>query len=224
MADVLGRGWSPTTRQYRFLRFGLAILLVASPALVYVSGYGQPTYRYEAVEIRPSDDGFQYDSRGTWLVDGFEGVSCDGWRRSRLCLLEGELVDENRTYDDPPGAYDPPEERYTYHDGQFYERVHEGRYGPVVIGLRPVSPREVLEGIAGDFERLERPLQRAVEGDTGTVHRDIDATGRVVRYEGSYYVLYLSGQAEARGYAQSVFAVLVGLGLLSRAVRDELDE
>lgn len=223
MGSVLGRGWSPTTRQYRFLRFGLAILLVTSPALVYVSGYGQPSYRYEAVEIRPTDGGFEHD-RGRSFARGFEGLDCYEWERSRLCFLEGDVVDGNRTYEAPSGFYDTPADRYTYHDGQFYERVHEGSADTVVLGLQPVSSDEVLDGISHDFEHLEAPLQRAVEGGTGTAHRDLDATGRVVRYDESYYAIYLADRSEAKGYVPSVFAVLAGLGLLAPALRDELRE
>ncbi|SFR93330.1 hypothetical protein SAMN05216559_1272 [Halomicrobium zhouii] len=223
MGNVLGRGWSPTTRRYRFLRFALAVLLFSSPALVYVSGYGQPNYRYEAVEIRPADGGFEYD-RDVSFVEGLEGVSCYGWERSRLCLLEGDLVDENRTYEDPPGIYDPPEERYTYQNGQFYERIREGKYDTVVLGLRPVSSAKVLDAIARDIEHLDQPLQRVVRDGARTVHRDLDATGRVVRYDGSYYAVHLTEHSESGSYIPSVFGFLAGFGLLARGVRDELRE
>ncbi|MCU4798769.1 hypothetical protein OB920_00070 [Halobacteria archaeon HArc-gm2] len=221
MGSVLGRGWSPTKRQYRFLRFGLAILLVTSPALAYVSGYGQPSYRYESVEIRPTDGGFEHD-RDRSFVEGFEGLGCYGWERSRLCLLERELVDRNYTYDDPPGVFDSPGERYTYVDGRFYERIHEGRYDDVTVGLRPVSSREVLDAIARDVDHLEPPLQRVVPDGTGTVHRDLDATGRIVRYEGSHYAIYRADYSEPGSYIPSLFAFLAGFGLLARALRDEL--
>lgn len=223
MANVLSRGWSPTKRQYRLLRLGLAVLLVTSPALVYVSGYGQPTYRYEAVEIGPADGGFEHDADGPRFVEGFEGVDCYRERDdSRTCLLERRLVDGNVTVDEDHAGYPTVDELYTYHDGQFYERYDTVRNGTLVLALRPVSADAVLSTISYDFADLDGTLQRAVAGDAGTAHRDLDADGRIVWYDGRYYAISEADYSEPKGRTASSLAAIAGLWLLWRSVRVEL--
>lgn len=225
MVDVLGRGWSPTDRQYRLLRLGLAVLLVTSPVLIYVSGYGQPTYRYESVEIEADGNAFDYDDDRVRFFQGFEGVDCYlEIERSRLCVLERRLLDGNLTVDDQRVDYPTVDELYTYHDGQFYERHDTIRNGTLVLDLRPVSAGAVLSTVSYDLEDLDRPLQRAVEGDTGAVHRDLDAHGRIVWHEGSYYALYETESSQAKGYPASFVGAIAGLWLLSRSIRVEIRE
>lgn len=222
MADVLGRGWSPTERQYRFIRLGLALLLIASPALVYVIGYGQPTYRYDAVRVEADDDRITYDDDRVRFFGGFRGIGCYlKSEESRECFLDRTLVDGNATF--PDESYRPESDaRYTYVDDRFYERVGAVRNDSIVMSLRPVTPDAVLENVSVSYADLPRPLRRAVSTDEGTAHRDLEAHGQIVRPGDDYYAIYETESSKLKGYVPAALAVPVGLWLLLRSVRVEM--
>lgn len=223
MVDVLGRGWSPTERQYRLIRLCVAILLVTSPTLVFASGYGQRTYQYQVAQIHPADGKFTYENDNVLFLERYKGLDCYPVS-SHSCLLERELVDENRSFDDAPTHFPNPDAPFTYHDGQFYERVKHTRNDSVVLGLQPVSSETVIRTISRDFGNLPRPLERTVEEGTGTAQRDFDVHGQIVEYRGEYYVIYERGYSEPRGYVPSFFAALIGLVLLKRSIRIEIPD
>lgn len=224
MVDVLGRGWSPTERQYRLLRLAVALSLLASPALVYLSGVGRATYTYDAVPVQAEDGVITYDDDQVRYFEGFQGIDCYlESEQSRACFLDRRLADDNATFGDDSHRPET-DEYYTYVDGQFYERVDTFRDGSLVLWLRPVDAAAVLGTVAGDYPNLPDPLQRAVRGDTGTAHRDLDAHGQIVWYDGSHYAIYEVSSSRASGYAPSLVAALVGLVLLSRSLRIDVRE
>jgi hypothetical protein len=216
--DVLGRGWSPSSRTmvafYAVLGVGLVFVPFYGGALADALGTSD-TVEYRAVEVSPA--GGQLDVVGEIeaLGDhGAEGIDCfRPFDEPRRCVLERALLDGNLTIS---GDLDTmPDDRYTYH-GRLYERVHSQEDSTLEMGLRPVSADEVLTDVAVPIEDVTPATRRAIEQGRVSVRRALPAANHVVAAENGYYLIApQSGDVPAAFSPGLGTAVLVLAGLLS---------
>ncbi|QLC34898.1 hypothetical protein EFA46_011600 (plasmid) [Halarchaeum sp. CBA1220] len=201
----------------------LGFVLVFGPALAGPIGTlpgPDDAYTYEAVEVTAENETLVF--HGPLPDDGVRGVDCLRVY-SRLCGLEVDQLDGNVTV----RQVNPVERRaspYVEFFDQYYRRIHVENGRTVTYGLRPVSPRTVLDDVSRPVGETGHPddLRRVISRGTATIDHRIASPTRVVRSDGSYYVFNLQ-RAETphdRGPSLAplgtVVAMLAGLWSLRR--------
>lgn len=199
----------------------LGILLVFTPHFVGHLHLGDPTYRYEAVEVEPTSDGFEW--RGDYPGGGLDDdVACVG-PLQRVCPLEQLLLTNNVTtryaITGEPSGYS-----YIYvPENGFYRATSERRGGDTRLLLEAVSSEKVFRRTATQMKYVERPIRKAIKSESGTTRRSLLDENKLVRDGGAYYVVteHLvshSTQAERRGKQiealSSVLGPAVGIVLI----------
>lgn len=211
--------WSP------YLAVLLGILLVFTPHFVGHLHIGDPIYRYETVEVKPTADGieFQGDYPGGGLDDD---IACIGYVE-RACPLERQLL-TNQNISTKYGV-DTQSADYNYllFNGTFYRITYDKRGSRTYLGLNLVSSDRAFRRSATSVEDTPQPVQQAVESGSVTVREESLEENRyrnkLVRDAGTYYVVSrtpvrYSTRAERRGEqietALSVVGPVVGLGFI----------
>lgn len=218
----------------------VAIALVAGPLWAPALHFGDPTYRYERVEVTTDGAGIEYvnESSVPLRTAISEDIGCSGGWDVRTCAFERLLVD-NRTV--PSGVYssnpnrDPDgfEERYRYVllNDTVYETVYhtngsvqrdDGMYR-VDLAIEPASPGRALQrvSLAATSDDVPSVVADAARNGEARARQQVRVPETVIRLEdGTYYRVYLAERSDAPPMSHVVdslltyVAPLVGLYLL----------
>ncbi len=210
--------------QSAYLFVGIGVVLLLNPLYVSALPVDDPTYRYAAVEVAPSDDPDVPLETAEPVNRLDDDVICYG-EQTRACQFERDLLAGNEVEAEyvveeaiPFGS------RYAYLDGEFYERTVTERNGTLYLDLERLSAGELLVKASSPVERTSNPglIRRAVDrGEVTTGERlEVDGVpvdaGTLVEVDGDYYVLREVEDAKPDWRVQPYLVaagLVVGLGL-----------
>lgn len=229
---------TPTPRFDCFVAL-LAICLLTVPVVTAFLDVGEPTYRYERVEVTTDGSSVEYADESAapdrTPVDGAIACAESGpyaWE-VRACTFE-ESVLENGTvptefsYGAPgrvPLPFHPERYRYVSLNGTVYETVYVANESAprddgyrIDLTLEPASPEAALEHASYDVTSREVSSTAAEAARTGdaTTLRKATVPDRPIRLEdGSYYRVFLAGEIEPSKPARNLRPVLTYLAPLA---------
>lgn len=205
----------------------VGVLLVFSPLWVGHLHVGDPTYRYEAVEVEPTENGVEYG-------DGYDGrgidsqIVCDAIP-GRPCIHERYLLtDRNVSTDRSPQTLNHYRYDYVHAEDGFYEVAYEERDDRTYLRLDLIPTETLFRRIATPVNDLPDPVRTAVGTGSVTTRRTLLDANELVLSDGTYYVVQerlvrSSTEAERRGElfedVVSVLGPAVGLVLALRGYR-----
>lgn len=227
----------------------VAVCLLTVPAATALLDVGEPTYRYERVEVTTDGSSVEYanesDAPDRTPVDGAIACAESGpyaWE-VRACTFE-ESVLENGTVPTEfsygaPGrvhlSFHPERYRYVSLNGTVYETAYVANESAprddgyrIDLTLEPSSPEAALEHVSHDVTARAVSSTAAEAARTGDVTTRQEATvpERPIRLEdGTYYRVYLADEIEPSKLARNLrpvltyLAPLAGIALLAHLFR-----
>lgn len=205
---------SPRVRALLLSLFGVAVLTNALS--VHALALGQPVTGYERTTLTFAADG-GVESSGE-IPNRIEGVDCYLAEEAdeRHCLLESWLL-SNSTAGAPdgtptnvtvpaPSGYDPPDEQYTYHDGQFYRRTLVTQpdanasipRGELRLAFRPVPTDAVLAEVAVPQADLSDPASRALRSGSVRTGHELRHVNRLITTDDGYAMVLAGTRYDSR--------------------------
>lgn len=192
----------------------LALVLLAAPLWAPSLHLGDPTYRYERVEVVVNDTSIEYanETAVPYETPISDDVACSSGWEVRACAFERLLV-ENRTLptkvyssnpnDDETGRRSSFEDRYHYVllNDTVYRVTYvtnssaprsDGMYR-VDMSLEPASPERVLQRTSMRVESDDVPPVVAEAARNGEAHarHEVEVPETPIRLEdGTYYRVY----------------------------------
>ena len=214
----------------------LGVLLLLSPLYVDLLALGEPTYRYERVQVAYVDGEVEYTSPGEdpfFPMLEVADVACLPGS-SRTCQFEQFLLsDENATV--PTDNTGASLRAFTDYEYVYVERNDEGQfYRPDTAGddestwrltLEPVPAERALAEAATFYADASRPVRRGVLTGNVTTHHELAGANELVEEDGDYYFLHMVGASPPRGgerlfkFALVAGGVAAGLLLVLRGQR-----
>jgi hypothetical protein len=178
---------------------GLLLVLVGLALLAGVAEYGgyrldDDAYRYEALRVS-YDDGFlatDVSSGESYPgVDVSEALACEEFSEDRVCFLERALLENDTRVPARPSPHS--DYRFLYLDGAFYRPTTVERDDREHLSLERVSPDDALRSLAIPEQHVRGPTRRAVESGSVRTFHELGYADELIRYEGAYYTLVLTG-------------------------------
>lgn len=189
----------------------VALALLAGPLWAPALDLGEPTYRYERLEVTTDGNGVQYanESAVPTRPPISDAIACSGGFETRACAFE-RLVLENRTVPTDVHTNNPNLnlqrdglDRYQY--VRVSDAVYEPTYVPnrsarnddgwyrVDLGLEAVDPDEALERVSlrVDSDAVPSTVAEAARDGEATARREVDVPATPIRLaDGTYYRVY----------------------------------
>lgn len=224
----------------------IAVGLLAAPLTVSVLHVGEPTYRYERLEVTTNGTNVKYATERDVPFETpiSEEIACAGSWEVRACAFERLLLDDRTvTTETYSSNLDrtrlPVEERYRYVriNDTVYEVGYvtnasarrEGGMYRVELALERTAPDRALRSVSLPVtsDDLSQTVAAAARTGEASASREIDVPETPIRLEdGTYYRVYQTERVEpspgARGarllltYIAPLFGLPVAVDFLQR--------
>ena len=227
--DSLRRGLRTVVTPARrdLVIFIIGLLLLASPALVALEVVGASEYKYESVEVVPTDTGIEV-ADGDSLPPGMaisEDIACSGTLVDRACALERQLVDNETAsfgytvseLESTHATADPPYPYVLLDDTVYFATTTMNESAATDDGtaileasLSPAIPTAVLASVSldADDDAVSSVLVEAAEEGEATASRHASVPETTIELDdGTYHRVYLTDETPAG--TGSVFVALL---------------
>lgn len=201
------------------LSISVGLLLLLNPLYIGFFHLGDPTYRYERVEIELTDDGYRTADQSLGLERIDSDVACLRGYPTRACQFERFLHE---------GGNGTVPSNFRFHhagreysavllDGQFYKPRSVERNETWYMTLEPASKGETLKRVSTAYAAAPAPIQHAVRTGSVSTHREPGMTNELVRRDGNYYVVTerYSEKQEASGVGWLLHHLLLVGGIVA---------
>ncbi|WP_226012915.1 hypothetical protein [Halomicrobium salinisoli] len=201
------------------LRACLAIALLAGPLWASLLHLGDPSYRYERVELTTEGEK-AIDTADPWGRTAgtpvSQSIACiDDWARVRTCAFErhlanGSTVPTGWSTSNPEMVDFPPEAGYEYVvvrdqvyeiDYVVNESAREGGDYSIDLALEPVPAEDALDNASidgrDDPDSVPDPVLTAARTGSAVTDRDVDVPkDPILTGDGRYYRVYKARDVE----------------------------